>query len=330
LRRSDPGLATAILAILGVMGCLGPFPPAVPLDLDGDGVTLDEGDCNDADPDIHPDVDECALVLAESLDHDCDGFRDGGTLPVVDEFDDGLLYGWVRPSHTSPVIVREHSGVVEQLASGQLMIVKEDGAECWQDLDVTAHLRPGLAGELICYFYLRTRGMGTHEGLVPRSGYGVFLHHHSQDMDGANDTHWDGWVYPHMGRVEDSWHITESLVGSGEENYSPYPGDEHFIEASDEYWVNVSVRETGGGTELTCRYATEDPMTGGTYRSCFPDSPDTFSVVDSSEDRPLTGGVGLWCDWRNFNYQDIGEDPFDPSAPLGIAIERIEIRQALP
>lgn len=40
-------------------------------DLDGDGWTVDQGDCDDHDPSIHPGAEE---VLCDSLDNDCDGY----------------------------------------------------------------------------------------------------------------------------------------------------------------------------------------------------------------------------------------------------------------
>ena len=41
------------------------------LDHDGDGYTMDEGDCDDDDPDINPDADE---VCGDDLDNDCNGY----------------------------------------------------------------------------------------------------------------------------------------------------------------------------------------------------------------------------------------------------------------
>jgi hypothetical protein len=40
-------------------------------DLDGDGVTAAEGDCDDGDPDVHPGADD---PLSDGVDRDCDGF----------------------------------------------------------------------------------------------------------------------------------------------------------------------------------------------------------------------------------------------------------------
>jgi len=53
-------------------------------DDDGDGVTTCDGDCDDADASISPDVveDGCAIP-ADGLDNDCDGQTDEGCFPLV-------------------------------------------------------------------------------------------------------------------------------------------------------------------------------------------------------------------------------------------------------
>ena len=45
-----------------------------PQDIDGDGWTLEDGDCNDHDPDVHPGAEE----LCDGVDNDCDGTADSG------------------------------------------------------------------------------------------------------------------------------------------------------------------------------------------------------------------------------------------------------------
>ena len=42
-------------------------------DYDGDGYTVDDGDCDDDDPDIHPDAEETA---GDGIDSNCDGEDD--------------------------------------------------------------------------------------------------------------------------------------------------------------------------------------------------------------------------------------------------------------
>ena len=61
------------------------------LDLDGDGFSEIEGDCDDIDPETNPD----ALELCDSIDNDCDGLIDEnlpipeGTIYFIDEDEDG-------------------------------------------------------------------------------------------------------------------------------------------------------------------------------------------------------------------------------------------------
>ena len=48
--------------------------PAADPDMDGDGVTVAQGDCNDADPDVYPGAGE----FCNGLDDDCNGTTDDG------------------------------------------------------------------------------------------------------------------------------------------------------------------------------------------------------------------------------------------------------------
>jgi hypothetical protein len=52
-------------------------------DDDGDGVTIEEGDCNDNNPDVHPNRGD---VFGDRIDNDCDGWADNGP---DDSDDDG-------------------------------------------------------------------------------------------------------------------------------------------------------------------------------------------------------------------------------------------------
>lgn len=64
---------------------------ATPQDLDGDGWTVEGGDCDDANPAVHPGADE--LCDPDDRDEDCDGLADAqdpeGALGTVEVYPDG-------------------------------------------------------------------------------------------------------------------------------------------------------------------------------------------------------------------------------------------------
>ena len=89
-------LRSHILAALGVAGCSQVPTPTKPsveglydaIDRDGDGVTA-LTDCNDNDPDIHPDAEE----LCNEVDDNCDGEIDEGVRAVYHRDADGDTFG---------------------------------------------------------------------------------------------------------------------------------------------------------------------------------------------------------------------------------------------
>lgn len=72
---------TRLLGLLFLTACSGAVPPGdprSPVDIDEDGWTPLDGDCDDADPDSHPDAID---YPADGVDQDCDGL-DADVLPA--------------------------------------------------------------------------------------------------------------------------------------------------------------------------------------------------------------------------------------------------------
>src|SRR5688572_29298404 len=63
-------------------GDTGPNDTGVDLDLDQEGVTPRDGDCDDADPNESPNLPE---VCFDELDNDCDGLYDEGETEACDD-----------------------------------------------------------------------------------------------------------------------------------------------------------------------------------------------------------------------------------------------------
>ena len=75
-RRRRPTRATPEVGGDGG-GQLDTGPREWEIDRDGDGYALEDGDCDDADPTVHPGHEE---VPGNGLDEDCDGSDGGPTL----------------------------------------------------------------------------------------------------------------------------------------------------------------------------------------------------------------------------------------------------------
>ncbi len=75
---SAPTRAAMLAGLLGIgaaTGCTGAVAlyGAPYTDEDGDGWAVEEGDCDDSDPAIHPEAEE---VAGDGVDSNCDGFDD--------------------------------------------------------------------------------------------------------------------------------------------------------------------------------------------------------------------------------------------------------------
>ena len=79
-----------------------PDEPEVRVDLDRDGFTVAEGDCNDLDDTIGPQINEAC----DAIDNDCDGMvDDNGVCSVRDRFDQWMTVDVLLVLDTSPEMV---------------------------------------------------------------------------------------------------------------------------------------------------------------------------------------------------------------------------------
>ena len=120
-----------------------------PGDFDSDGYTIDDGDCNDADPTIHPcDEDDECLDYRDGKDNDCDA--DSGALSA-DTIDEN--FEWICESGDCDPLYRVWDGdlltweYVGQMVEDPGMNTDDDGdgfAENWGDCnDTDPNVYPG-------------------------------------------------------------------------------------------------------------------------------------------------------------------------------------------
>jgi hypothetical protein len=152
-------------------------------DRDGDGVKFDEGDCNDADPKVHPGA---AEVPDNGLDDDCDGTVDDGT-SEEDKDQDGVS---VKAGDCDDTRKDVHPGAEELL----------DGRD--NDCD-------GKVDEIFVNHVLLNDGAG-HFIVVKSSGVERFdptaaAAFGDADGDGKLDLYWGNWLvhYPDAPAVHD-------------------------------------------------------------------------------------------------------------------------------
>lgn len=317
---------------LGLEGCLPLFPEYSFDDLDGDLFSEADGDCNDGDAATHPEANECSVRGDVPVDNDCDGMVDGPALPWVDNFDDEHLSSlWYQP-HPG-LVVLEHSGgeepyhldgseygfddtgvdgVVEQVVDSNFGLILADGAECWQDISLTARLLPDPdVKEFICQFHLRTRDF-PGDADTPNNGYEFFLYRHSSTVDGNFEgNHYDGSWQSHLERHVDGQDTC--LVNDCDPDTRQSSATDLDTPGT-AYTIHVAASESQAGVELLCEYDADD---GQGFRPCF----DEAVTIDDGANHPLTGGIAIVCSDRNYNWWFV--------EPEGIRIDYVLIEEAV-
>ncbi len=140
--------------VLALVSCGGPPPPedtsaeatdtedtgSLDVDDDGDGLTENEGDCDDADPDISPAEDETPY---DGIDNDCDPLTpdddlDGDGFDVADDCDDDVAA--INPVSTDIVgddIDQNCDGIDGTDADGDGHASEASGGDDCDDADAT-------------------------------------------------------------------------------------------------------------------------------------------------------------------------------------------------
>ncbi len=118
----------AILGGLAVLACTAGVPDAgATEDADGDGYTVDQGDCDDNDPRRslgHPEA------CDDQLDNDCDGavdYEDHDCLSVAEEAS-GIACDCDFPDPPDASAARDRTGIAMASLAGLLVLRRRPGA----------------------------------------------------------------------------------------------------------------------------------------------------------------------------------------------------------
>ena len=204
-----PGSNMAVFADIDNDGDVDAFASVyIGADDDGDGVAKDEGDCNDANPDVRP---TRAEVADNGVDDDCDGVADDGT-SELDEDGDGVS---IAGGDCDDTLEAVHPNAPEL----------RDGLD--NDCD-------GAVDETFVNRILLNDGSGDLSAVddagvetVDPSTAAAFA---DADGDGLLDLYWGNWLrhYPEDSAVQDVFvrglgegRFEEALVSAGMELSSP-------------------------------------------------------------------------------------------------------------
>jgi hypothetical protein len=189
------------LAVL-LVGCVEPLAP--PVDQDGDGYSIDEGDCNDWDSAYHPFAPE--LCGRQDPSFDCPGGRcadlpDGSAHPGEDQNCNGLpdgpeeawqedLSGWlVLDDHELPPAPFQlladaeprwgpgaaFNEVATPLSGWPVTVLHTPGAECWGDAEVCLDFVLEEVDQVaLALFFSITTDVASTPAL-PAAGYALLL-----------------------------------------------------------------------------------------------------------------------------------------------------------
>ena len=127
--RSLPAVSLVLVTAIASTACVDPpeskddsgeasEPSTGPADLDEDGVTVEDGDCDDADPSVYPGADDAGV---DGVDQDCDGLDgpDGDGDGYVDASAGGDDCDDAEPS-TYPGAQEDYSDGVDQDCDGEV------------------------------------------------------------------------------------------------------------------------------------------------------------------------------------------------------------------
>ena len=321
----------ALFFCASLWGCIRPFPDFEAIeDIDGDGFTPAQGDCDESDALTNPDAYECDIRGYAPADNDCDGAPDGPALPWEDGFDDGFLAShWVQAY--PGFVLHEHAGegyntggddtgserqvidgVVEQVADSNFSLYLAPGAECWSDIELEARFIPGpQVQEFQCHLLLRASSL-LDGGDSAAFAYKLQLEKHSDEVDGNYPgSDYDGGWYSHLERI---WNGEDHcLSGNSCEPNHAEDGTGDLMDLATSYTVRASAVETEAGTVISCTHWTE----GRSAEPCF----DAEKFEDADAERPLTGGIGIVCSSYNYNW-------WETEPPEGVAIDYVLVREA--